>query len=314
MKATPFEILDQIVKPGTTVQIGLDVAKLHISTPVQIPITVSHAKEEGPVVLLIGGVHGDEINGVEIIRRINFNKWNIPTRGTVITIPILNIISFLNRSRELPDGRDLNRSFPGSENGSLAGQFAAAFRNKIAPLADYVLDFHTGGAQRHNFPQIRCDFAKQSNIEIAEVFDAPFLISSRLIPKTLRECVTKLGKTILLFEGGKSDVMDSFVVEEGIRGVINVLHHLEMTDETPEQKRGSVVIESSKWLRSPASGMFRLSVDNGSFVEKGASLGVISDPYGSKERIVKATMSGYLYCVNQSPIVHKGDALFHIGN
>ena len=225
MIAKPFHILGKEVKPGTTVQIGLDVAKLHTATSVQVPIIVSHAKKAGPVVLLLGGVHGDEINGVEIIRKMVYNKWNVPKRGTVIAIPILNIISFLNKTRELPDGRDLNRSFPGSTNGSLAGQFAAAFRTKLAPLADYVLDFHTGGAHRHNYPQIRCDFSSQTNLDLAEVFDSPYLISSKLIPKSLRETVTKLGKTILLFEGGKSDVIDPFVVDEGIRGIKNVLHH-----------------------------------------------------------------------------------------
>jgi predicted deacylase len=159
MKSTKkIVILGKEILPGKTEELNLDVAKLHTTTPIQVPVIVSRGQKDGPVLLLMAGMHGDEINGMEIIRRIIRKGLNKPIRGTVICIPIFNIFGFLNMSRELPDGRDLNRCFPGSKTGSLASQFAYHFMKEIAPITDYIVDFHTGAAQRSNFPQIRCVF------------------------------------------------------------------------------------------------------------------------------------------------------------
>ncbi|MDX1445544.1 M14 family metallopeptidase [Lishizhenia sp.] len=309
----PIQILDTIVQPGKKAIINLEVAKLHTASPVNIPIIVDHAKKKGPTLLLLGGVHGDEINGIEIVRKIVRSGLNKPQRGTVICIPVLNIFGFLNFMRELPDGRDLNRSFPGTASGSLASQFAYAFMKHIAPLADIIIDIHTGAAQRNNYPQIRCDFSNPQAVELAEVFDAPFIKDSKLIPKSLREAVSKKGKNIILFEGGKANRIDPFIVEEGIRGVKRVMHHLDMIDDGDEIQRGSTLLRQSKWLRAPMSGMFDLRILNGSYVEKGTIIGVISDPFGKTERSFKSPMNGYIFAVNEAPIVNKGDAIFHIG-
>ncbi|SFT76701.1 hypothetical protein SAMN05216474_2280 [Lishizhenia tianjinensis] len=309
----PIQILDTIVQPGKKAIINLEVAKLHTASPVNIPIIVEHSKKKGPTLLLLGGVHGDEINGIEIVRKIVRSGLNKPQRGTIICIPVLNIFGFLNFMRELPDGRDLNRSFPGTASGSLASQFAFAFMKHIAPLADIIIDIHTGAAQRNNYPQIRCDFSNPQALELAEVFDAPFIKDSKLIPKSLREAVSKKGKNIILFEGGKANRIDPFILEEGIRGIKRVMHHLDMIDECDDLQRGSTLLKNSKWLRSPLSGMFDLRVLNGSYVEKGTIIGVISDPFGKYERSFKSPMNGYIFAVNESPIVNKGDAIFHIG-
>lgn len=313
MAVEPIQILDTIVLPGQKVQIDMEVAKLHTSSSVKIPIIVNHSKKEGPVLLLLAGVHGDEINGIEIVRQIIRKGLNKPSAGTIICVPVLNIFGFLTQSRELPDGRDLNRCFPGSFNGSLAGQFAYAFMKNIVPHVDYILDFHTGAAQRHNYPQVRCASNNKKAFELAKVFDAPFIKTSKLIPKSLREAVSKKNKHIILFEGGKANRIDDFVVAEGIRGVLRIMNHLGIASHEIEEARNSKIIVESKWMRSPASGMFRTEVFNGSHVEKGTILGYVSDPFGKVEKKVKAPQSGYVFCVNQAPIVNKGDAIFHIG-
>jgi len=311
----PFELLDNFIQPGTTSRLSIEVAKLHTNTPIQIPVIVSHAKQKGPTLLLLAGVHGDEINGIETVRRIIKRGIHKPTKGTVICIPVFNIFGFLNLSREFPDGRDLNRMFPGTKNGSLASQFAYIFMDKIAPLADVVIDFHTGGSQRSNYPQTRCDFENLTSKELCQAFGAPFLINSPLLAKSVRKSLTKLGKGYVLFEGGKAHDIDDYVVETAIEGVKRVMAHLGMKklDSTIDPSPQYSIIKLSKWIRASRSGMLNVSITNGQRVEKGDILATISDPYGKFERSVKAPFKGVILNVNETPLVNKGDALFHIG-
>lgn len=308
-------ILGTEILPGKGAELNLDVAKLHTSTPIQVPVIVQRAKVDGPVLLLMAGMHGDEINGMEIIRRVIRKGWNKPNAGTVICIPVFNIFGFLNVSRELPDGRDLNRSFPGSNSGSLASQFAYHFMKEIAPYVDYVIDFHTGSAQRNNYAQIRCVFSDKQSLELARVFNPPFIIHSSYISKSVREAMNKRGKKILLFEGGKTNSIEEIVVNEGLDGIKRMLEHLQMRNFKNDrmENREPVYIRNSRWLRAAHSGMFCLQVKNGTLVEAGTVLAIITDPFGKIERKVKATIAGYVFCVNETPIVNKGDALFHIG-
>lgn len=308
-------ILGQEILPGKNYELNLSVAKLHTSTPIQIPIVVERAKEDGPTVVLMAGMHGDEINGIEIIRRIIRKKLHKPTKGTVICIPIFNIFGFLNLKRELPDGRDLNRSFPGSSNGSLASQFAFQFMKEIAPIADVIIDFHTGSAQRNNYAQIRCDFDDARSVELAKVFNPPIILDSTLIPKTIREAIQRIGKQYLLFEGGKTNSIEENIVEEGINGAKLILNYFGMRSFKIDISLGRtpVFMEQSKWLRAPNSGLFLAQIKNGSPVKKGDLLGIIMDPFGKIERKIKATKDGFVLCVNEAPTVYKGDAIFHIG-
>ncbi len=317
MKATKnkkFVILGTEILPGKSAQLNLDVAKLHTTTPILVPVIVERAKIDGPVVLLMAGLHGDEINGVEIIRRIIRKGFNKPNIGTIICLPVFNIFGFLNLKRELPDGRDLNRSFPGSSSGSLASQFAYHFMKEIAPHVDYIIDFHTGSAQRNNFPQIRCVMKNTQSVDLAKIFNPPFILNSEFIPKTIRESVHKLGKNILLFEGGKTNNIEEKVVEEGINGVKNVLNHLGLRSFKIDisQGREPILLKKSKWLRSPNSGMFQAIVENGAAIKKGEVIAIVTDPFGKMEKKIKAPNDGYIICLNESPVVYKGDALFHI--
>lgn len=308
-------ILGQEIVPGKNYELNLSVAKLHTSTPVQIPIHVNRAKEDGPTVVLMAGMHGDEINGIEIIRRIIHRKLNKPTKGTVICIPIFNIFGFLNLKRELPDGRDLNRSFPGSPTGSLASQFAYQFMKEIAPIADVIIDFHTGASQRNNFAQIRCDYDDQRSLELARIFNPPLILDSNVISKTIREAIQKIGKQYLLFEGGKANSIEDVIVEEGINGAKLILNHFGMRSFKIDISLGRtpICLRESKWLRAPHSGLFLAKVQNGNFIKKGEVLGIVMDPFGKIERKVKAPKDGVIICLNEAPTVYKGDAIFHIG-
>lgn len=312
MSKDDFVILGRNIKKGQKEILNLEVAKLHTRNSLTITIIVERAKLDGPTLLLMGGVHGDETNGVAIVRDIIRKKYNKPKRGTIICIPIFNVFGYLNQSREFPDGRDLNRMFPGSANGSLASQFAHKFTQEIAPLVDYVLDFHTGGSNRENFPNVRCVLQEKETFELAKVFDVPFIVHSDYIPKSIRNMVHKMGKTILLFEGGKSKSLDESVINYGVEGTLNVMKHLGLRDGDMNLKNTSVVIKSSKWLRSPHSGMIRLLTKNGNRVSKKTIMAKITDPYGEFEKNVYAPFDCYIFGVNTAAIVNKGDALFHV--
>lgn len=313
--AKRFSILGTEIQPGKGAELSMNVAKLHTHTPVQVPVFVERAEKDGPVLLLMAGMHGDEINGMEIIRRVIRKGWNKPNEGTIICIPVFNIFGYLNVMRELPDGRDLNRSFPGTKNGSLASQFAYHFMKDIAPHVDMVIDFHTGAAQRNNAPQIRCVMTDEVSMELARVFNPPFIVHSKYIAKSVREAMNKRGKKILLFEGGKTNSIEEEVVKEGLAGIQRILEHLNMRNfkQDTATERNPILIRSSRWMRAPNSGVFQAVVLNGTFVEPGTVLGIVSDPYGRIERRIKAGTSGYVFCVNESPLVNKGDAIFHIG-
>jgi uncharacterized protein len=313
--AKKFTILGTEILPGKGAQLSMNVAKLHTHTPVQVPVIVERALKDGPVLLLMAGMHGDEINGMEIIRRVIRKGWNKPSSGTIICIPVFNIFGYLNVMRMLPDGRDLNRSFPGTKNGSLASQFAYHFMKEIAPNVDYVIDFHTGAVQRNNAPQIRCVMTDRSSMELARIFNPPFIVHSRYISKSVREAMNKRGKKILLFEGGKTNYIDEEVVKEGLYGIQRILDHLSMRSFKADfhTDREPVLIKSAKWLRAPNSGVFLPSVKNGEEVAVGTVLGIVTDPYGREERKVRSTMKGWVFCVNESPLVNRGDAIFHIG-
>lgn len=312
MSTRPFIIRGREIQKGESVFLEVEVAKQHTRNSLKIPIIVERSKREGPTLLLMGGVHGDEINGVAIVRDIILKQYNKPYRGSIICIPVLNVFGYLNQSREFPDGRDLNRMFPGSEKGSLASQFASYFTREIAPLVDYVLDFHTGGAERENYPNVRCVLGESDSLELAEAFGAPFIVHSNYIAKSLRQTMYKMGKTILLFEGGKSGNLDQSVIDVGVEGALNVMKHLGFQKGKVRARRNPVIIASSKWIRAPHSGIFQSLIKNGTFIRRKTMIGRITDPYGEFEKYIPSPFDCYIFGVNTAPVVHKGDALFHV--
>ena len=308
-------ILNERVSPGDSKIINFSFAKLYTSTNVEIPIIIERAKEPGPTILLTAGIHGDEINGVEIVRQVIASKINKPTRGAIICIPILNIFGFLNASRAFPDGRDLNRVFPGTKTGSLASRVAYHFTKEILPFADYCMDFHTGGAQRFNASQIRIAPGQSELKTLANVFNAPFTVYSSNITKSYRHTCDKMGIPTLLFEGGKSLESNKYTVKDGVDGVKRVLSHLEMLSPNvmvPEAKAAPVVISKSRWVRAHKSGLLHVKIDCNKHVQKGEFLATITDPYGKMRIKVTAPNEGYIININQAPIVNQGDAIFHL--
>ncbi len=306
-------IKDQVIYPGEVKSLDFGVARLPTGTLIDLPIVIARSKIDGPVLLVMGGMHGDEINGVEIIRRFIRAGHHIPQKGSVICVPILNVFGFINFSREDTSGKDINRSFPGSPSGSLASQVAHFLSDSVLPNVDYGIDFHTGGKRINNFPQIRCDLNSKNNDELAKAFGAPFTVNSSYREKSLRKYADKIGKNILVYEAGESLRLRLNAIETGIRGTLRVMRHLNMISEAPEPKKENVILQRSTWLRARRSGMQHLTVRNGSPINKGDVLGIISDPYGQKEIKIKSPQCGYVIAINNNPIVNRGDALVHIG-
>lgn len=318
MQNNKIEILGQTIAKGKGALVNLDIAKLHTRTKIQVPIIIERGKKDGPTLLITGGIHGNEINGIEIVRQLIAKKYNKPQSGMVICIPVVNVFGFLNQKRQFPDGRDLNRVFPGSPRGSLASRFAYHIIKEIVPLADYCIDFHTGGDSRFNVPQIRIDGEDPQILALAKVFDPPFIIRSARKEKSFRETLCKLEKKVLLFEGGKSLHIDKTVTQMGIAGVLRIMQHLGMREFAQEidnlvvKAHEPIILHNTLWLRAKYSGMFHPFVDLGKKVKKGEALGSISGPFGYFERKIKAQHSGYVICINEAPIVTQGDAIFHI--
>jgi len=315
MSTDLLNILGVEIAPGRSATVTFEVAKLHTRNTLDVPIIIERSKKPGPTVLMTAGIHGDEINGVEIVRQLIAKGINKPKTGTIICVPVINVFGFLNMDRLFPDGRDLNRVFPGNANGSLASRVAHFVMKELVPHVDFVMDFHTGGADRFNAAQIRIEANNPSLAELAHVFGAPFIYYSQNLNKSFRNACDKAGVPILLFEGGKSFNIHSTITNTGVNGAKRVLHHLGMLRsnyKASQPKTSAVVIEESKWLRAKFSGMFKATVAINSFVEKGDDLGNITDPYGSFNYFVKSPHSGYVFNVNESPIIYQGDAIFHI--
>lgn len=310
-----FTILNKTVIPGETKTIELNIATLHTMTELKVPIIVSRSIHDGPTVLFSAGLHGDELIGIEIVREIIIKQINQPKIGTIICIPLINVFGFVNQQREFPDGRDLNRVFPGSPNGSLASRFAYHLIKDIVPLVDYVIDFHAGGKSRFNAAQIRIEKNNMELEKMAASFQAPFVLYSKNIEGSFRESCDKLGVKMLLFEGGKSLDLNRDIAKTAIEGSKRFLKSINMLNDKlevslPEKK--SIYIEDSTWIRAQYSGMFQSYTSPGSYVEEGDTLAWITDPYGSIQESVVAPCSGYIINENQGAIVFQGDAIFHI--
>lgn len=322
MKTAPYideqnvlHILGKKIEPGKSKRINFNTAKLHTHTSVEIPVIIERAKRKGPVVLITAGIHGDEINGIEIVRRVIAEGINLPQRGTIICMPVLNIFGFISGSREFPDGRDLNRVFPGTKNGALASRFAYHFTNEILPIADMCLDFHTGGASRFNAPQIRIDRSHKKNTLLSKIFSAPFTVISPNIKKSYRYTCDQHNIPVLLYEGGKSLDNDTYITQVALDGIKRVLSHYDMLRiEVPVvvAESDTILIENTFWMRAKYSGLLHVKIPVGKHIHKGEIVAHITDPYGKFIHRVKAKSNGYVINVNQAPTVYQGDAIFHI--
>jgi predicted deacylase len=282
-------------------------------TRVALPVRIHHGREDGPTVWISAALHGDEIGGVEIIRRVHQVLDPRRLRGTVLSVPIVNAHGFLFGDRYLPDRRDLNRSFPGSATGSLAGQIANAFMREIVARSEIGIDLHTGSDHRTNLPQIRGNLDDPRTMELATAFGTPVILHAQLRDGSLRAAATDAGVTMLLFEGGEAWRFDEDFIEVGASGTLRVLAHLGMIDDN-DAPDASPPIECrrSTWIRARRSGIALMSVRLGQDVARGQEVAVIHDSLGTRLSRPSSPFAGIIIGMTQHPLVHQGDALVHV--
>jgi hypothetical protein len=295
--------------------IELELPPLYVHSPLTMPVHVIRGAKEGACLFVSAAIHGDEINGTEIIRRLLNQPALKRIRGTLIAVPIVNIYGIIHQSRYLPDRRDLNRSFPGSAKGSLAARLAHLFMEEIVSPCSHGIDLHTGAIHRSNLPQIRANLDDPETARLAEAFGAPVILNSNVRDGSLRECAAEQGIPILLYEAGEALRFDEVSIRAGVKGVINVMRALEMLPPSRSKRKkphAPYVARSSSWIRAPASGLFRKVCAMGSRVKRGEVLGLIDDPFGRENEEVIATVGGIIIGCAEIPLVHEGEALFHI--
>ncbi|QHI37971.1 N-alpha-acetyl-L-2,4-diaminobutyric acid deacetylase [Kordia antarctica] len=306
----------ETVKPGEAKWIKIPIDRLPTGTLIEIPIYVCNAEKPGPTLLVQGGLHGDEINGVEIIRRMLFEGCYKIKSGAVIVLPLLNVFGFIHFSRQVPDGKDVNRSFPGVNRGSLATRIAYHVTNEILPQIDFGIDLHTGGSQRNNHPQIRFTEKMPESKKLAEIFNAPIYFATSLIEKSFRETAFNMNIPIIVYEGGESMRFDEYAIKEGVQGILNVMKFMKMIDKIDPiliERKETHLLTSHRWLRAPTAGMFVPQVLNGCSIKKGDVLGLVTNPFATYHKEVKAPYDGFVFCINHQAVVNQGNALFHIG-
>ena len=306
---------DVCVQPGARATIDLPIARLYTHTEMNLPVHVVHGKKEGPVLFVSAAIHGDEINGVEIVRRLLKLKLLKSLKGSLIAIPIVNVYGFINRSRYLPDRRDLNRSFPGSYSGSLASHLARIFMNEIVAKCTHGIDIHSGSSNRTNLPQIRATLDSPEVERLANAFGAPVIVNARLRDNSLREAVIDMGIPMLLYEGGESLRFNEHPIAVGLKGVVSVMRELGMLPKKERKKViPSIVVKSTSWVRANKSGIIHSALPLGSVVKKDQIMACIVDPIGDHEEKLLAPFEGIVIGSLNLPLVHKGDAIFHLAS
>jgi predicted deacylase len=307
-------IAGESVKRGERRTINVPVARLYTHAEMNMPAHVLRGKKDGPVLFVCAGIHGDEILGVEIVRRLLKLKKLNHLKGTMIAVPVVNIYGFLDQSRYSPDRRDLNRFFPGSEKGSLTSQLAGIFMHEVVENCTHGIDLHTASNHRVNLPHIRADLDEAENVRLSLAFGAPVVLNVNRHEGSLRNAVEDKGIPMLLYEAGEALRFDEVGIRVGVRGILAVMRAIGMLPATPQTKSRiePVVARSSIWARAPMSGIFHSKVTLGSKVTRGSSIGIIADPFGENEVDIPSPESGIVIGRLNLPLVHRGDALFHI--
>lgn len=313
-----FVLGDERIPAGSRRRVEVPIAKLYTHTPLHIPVEVIHGRRDGPVLLVCGALHGDEINGVEVVRRLLRISGLRSLRGTLLAVPIVNVFGFLHQSRYLPDRRDLNRCFPGTDKGSLGARIAYLFRTTVLDKATHIIDLHTGAIHRFNLPQIRAELQNPETAAMAEAFGAPIILNASLREGTLREYADAQGIPVITYEGGEALRFDEVAINSGVRGVVRVMRKLDMLpadrNKKPPKRSGrrSEVASSSTWMRADTDGILRPIARLGQRVSKNQKLATIADPFGHRESPVISSHAGIVVGMNNLPLVNEGEALYHV--
>ena len=300
------------VQPGQRATVDLPVSTLSNHTHVTLPVHVVHGDAPGPTMFLSGAIHGDEIQGVEIIRRILTHPVLQTLRGTLLAVPIVNSFGFLNHTRYMPDRRDLNRCFPGTDRGSLASLVADIFFREVVLRSQFGIDFHTAALHRSNLPQVRLAPDEPDLLKMAQAFAPPVILISKLRERSLRLSAGEAGVKVLLYEGGEALRFDELAIDAGVRGTLRVMAHLDMVEPTSRPVGQTVFSDASSWVRSPESGILHTTRRIGDRVGKGEVVGVVADPLGQTSLPLFAEWDGIIVGRTNLPLVNRGDAVFHI--
>ncbi|NCP65010.1 MAG: succinylglutamate desuccinylase [Paraglaciecola sp.] len=310
-----LEIAGVSIRPGETKQIQLPTPRLFTDTKLPIPVHVQRGRRAGPTLFVSAAIHGDELNGIEIVARLLKSKAIKNLRGTLIAVPMVNVYGVLNQSRYLPDRRDLNRSFPGSAKGSLAGRIANLFITEIVAKCQYGIDLHTGAIHRSNLPQIRGNLDDETTLRMAKSFGLPVLLNTDLREGSLRQCAAEMGVSVLLYEAGEALRYDELSIRAGVKGVINVMREIGMLNKrkvTKEHDIKPLVARQSGWVRASESGLVSHVSQLGDHVQKGELLAKISDPYGNELSRITAPEEGVVIGKQNIPLAQAGEAMYHI--
>lgn len=314
MKQQPaFDLGGVSIAAGQRMSVGLPMARLYTHTEMTMPVHVVHGRQAGPTLFVSAAIHGDEINGIEIIRQLLKNRALLRLKGTLLAIPFVNPFGVIQRSRYLPDRRDLNRSFPGSPSGSLAGRLAHLFVEQIVKRCTHGIDLHTGSNHRTNLPQIRADLKDTETARLAKIFGAPLVLHSEVRDGSLREAAVDLGLPVLLFEGGEALYFNPAAIKNGVRGILNVMRDIGMLPVSRKTKPNEpIYAEKTHWIRAISSGIFEKQVRLGALVHKGDLLGILNDPLGDELARIFAPVTGVVIGQLNLPLCYEGDALINI--
>jgi predicted deacylase len=309
----PITVGGVVVAPGERQRIEIPVASSYGRQSV-LPVIVVNGRHAGPRLFVSAAIHGDEINGVEIVRRLLLTRALKRLHGTLIATPVVNVYGFMAQSRYLPDRRDLNRAFPGSPTGSLAARLAHVFMTEVVQHSTHGIDLHTGSNHRINLPQIRACLDQKETARLAMAFGVPVVLDSNLRDGSLRQAVTERDIPMLLYEAGEALRFDELAIRAGVRGVVSVMRAISMLRTRPRRPTEvkPLVAKRSLWVRASASGTLRNHAALGERVDKGATLGWVADPYGGEGEEVAAPAAGVVIGRNNLPLVNEGDALYHL--
>lgn len=312
-RQAPFVLGDFKVAAGERATVDLPMARLYTHSEVSLPVHIVHGKQAGPTLFVSATIHGDEINGVEIIRRLLKSRSLSRIKGTLLAVPIVNPFGFIQRSRYLPDRRDLNRSFPGSTKGSLASRIAHLFMEEIVQRSTHGIDIHTGSNFRSNLPQIRTCCDDEEDLRLAKAFGAPMIIHSAIRDGSLRQAVDEQGIPVLLYEAGEALYFNDLAIKTGVKGIVSVMRAIGMLPKSRKSSNQEPIISNkTSWVRASRSGVFYKKVALGSLVHKGDHLGEINDPLGEDREVIKAPFTGVIIGQLTLPLVHEGDALLNL--
>jgi hypothetical protein len=310
--ARPFSICGVQIYPGETREVELPVSELYTTSPVAVPVRVVRGWEDGPRLFITAAVHGDEINGTEIIRELVYDVNLSTLRGTLVCVPVVNLFGFLNHSRYLPDRRDLNRSFPGNPDGSQASRLAYRVFAEIIRRCQYGIDLHTASANKINVPHVRADLRSRRARKLAMAFGTEVVLNDSASRRSLRGAAQAKGIPVVTFEGGEPLRFERHVVERGLEGILNVMSALGMIDRPRSTPRFQIVVRKSAWVRADRGGILDLRARPGDLVRAGEEIGVNTNPFGRERHALVAPFTGLVVGATTLPSVSPGDAVIHV--